>query len=237
MKGFDPRYIKGIFIDLDDTLYEYAPCNDAAIHESLRFLRERLHRPLDEVAQAFEHGRTHTKLRLKGRDFELASSHSRLLYFQKAIERLMNHTDPQLTLEAEKIFWDAFRRQMRLANGAREFLQRAKAHLLRIAVITDMTAGAQLEKIHRLGIGDYVDFVVSSEESGRDKPHPDSLELALEKTQLTREEVVMVGEDEVRDIAAARSLGIVPIAIKIAPKNRETLFVKSFQELSELLRL
>ena len=41
---------------------------------------------------------------------------------------------------------------------------------VRIGLGTDMTAYMQYEKLIRLGLMEYMDFIVSSEEAGTDKP-------------------------------------------------------------------
>lgn len=229
--------LKGIFLDLDDTFYSYPPCNEAGKQAVFAHLASILQKPAEVIAQAFESGRQHTKDMLKTPEFELAASHSRLLYCQNATEELIGRTNAALTLECEKIFWSAFIKAMNLFPGARECLTRAKTAGKIIAIVTDMTAQTQLQKLVALGIADLVDFVISSEEAGREKPDPSSMHLALQKTRLKSHEVVMVGEDEARDTTAARAAGIVPIAIHQKPADPGVIFANNFDALTKILAI
>ncbi|OGL65168.1 hypothetical protein A3B21_00320 [Candidatus Uhrbacteria bacterium RIFCSPLOWO2_01_FULL_47_24] len=227
--------IKGILIDLDDTLYPYPLCNEAGIQATVSYLASKLKKPSEQVRQAFLDGRAATKELLKTAAGELAASHHRLLYLQKAIEGMSGRTNPEFTLVAEQVFWEAYLARMVLFPGALEFLERAKAQEKMIAIITDMTAQMQLKKVVQLGIAHLVDFLITSEEAGRDKPDPAALHLALKKTRLSPHEVVMVGEDEAHDIAAAHAAGITAIAIHKNPTDASVPFAKNFQELIKIL--
>ncbi len=160
-----------------------------------------------------------------------------MLYLQKAIEELAGKTNPELTLAAERVFWDAYLARMILFPGVLQFLKRAKAQKKVIAIVTDMTAQIQLKKVVQLGIVHLVDFLITSEEAGRDKPDPAALQLALKKTRLSAHETVMVGEDEAHDIAAARAAAVAPIAIHKKPIDSSVSFAKDFQELIKLLKV
>jgi putative hydrolase of the HAD superfamily len=100
-----------------------------------------------------------------------------------------------------------------------------------------MTAQAQMQKILKLDIHHLIDYLVSSEESGHEKPHPAPLELALIKTNLEPQNVVMIGEDEEKDIKAALNINITPIAIRFEPKDKSILFAEDFNKLHELFDL
>ncbi|MBI2552434.1 HAD family hydrolase [Candidatus Uhrbacteria bacterium] len=234
---FNPHNLKGVFLDLDDTLYPYPHCNEAGIQAAVSYLAKELNKPSEQIRQAFLDGRAATKQLLKTAAGELAASHHRLLYLQKAIEEILGRTNPELTLIAEQVFWDAYLAGLALFPGAREFLERAKAQGKIIAIVTDMTAQMQLKKVVRLGIDHLIDFIITSEEAGRDKPDPAILHLALKKTHFSTDEVVMVGEDEAHDIAAARAAGITAIAIHKKPTDASVLFAKDFQELIKILNV
>jgi len=74
--------------------------------------------------------------------------------------------------------------------------------------VTDLTAQIQLQKWQKLGLQRYIDFLVSSEEAGVEKPSPYIFELALDKLQLKAHEVIMIGDNANKDIAGANALQI-----------------------------
>lgn len=234
MASFDVHRIKGILLDLDDTLYDAVQCYDRGKVAACSYLAEKTHHPLTRVFEAFERGRVETKRQFTSLSRELAASHSRLLYLQKAIEELTGKTNSTLTLEAEQVYWDASFEIMQPYPNVREFLQQSRQRKKTILIVTDLTAQIQFKKLIKLGIHTLIDFVVTSEEAGREKPDQEPLRLALRKATLTSEDVVMVGNDE-RDVKAAQALGIPCIVVWTAPTQHGGLFAKDFQELSNIL--
>jgi len=66
---------------------------------------------------------------------------------------------------------------------------------------------------HKLGLEPYLDFVVTSEEAGSDKPHPPLFLKALERAGVNASEAVHVGDQYSLDVVGARGVGISPILI------------------------
>ena len=87
-------------------------------------------------------------------------------------------------------------------------LQKYQENGIRIAVLTDMTAHIQYRKLERLGLTNYVDFIVTSEEAGGEKPERVMFELILDKLQLAAEDVLMVGDSQTKDIDGALCCGM-----------------------------
>src|SRR3989338_5486127 len=193
--NFDPTHIKGILIDLDNTLYDYLPCNEAGKQAAFELLARSLSRTTPEIGRHFEIARKNVKTRLQREiGYETAASHSRLLYFQTMIEDLAHKSNPSLTKEADKIFWDNYLSTMTLLPGALDFLKILNAQKKRVAIVTDMMHSIQLKKLCHLQIDNHIDVIVSSEEVGKDKPHPASTLLALQKIKCTPRESVFIGE-------------------------------------------
>lgn len=198
------KNLKGVLLDLDGTLYSYPKCDQAGRDAVFKYLSSRLGVPEQKVKKAYLTAREKIHHRLDG----FASSHSRFLYIQSCLESLTGTTKSSLTLGAETVFWKAFFAKMELNKGVKEFLGKAKKKNLKIAIISDLTSKIQFKKITRLNIWKYVDFIVTSEEAGREKPHPDIFELALHKIKLKPTQVLMVGDSLTRDILGARRVGI-----------------------------
>ncbi len=232
----NPHNIKGILLDLDDTLYSYPPCNEAGTRAACAFLADHFEQSETTIQSAYKTARENVKEKnFKEAGYQTASSHSRLLYFQELIESLAKKSMPALVLQVHTIFWDAYFSKMHLFPGAEKFLKNMRKQGRQIAIVTNMVHDIQLKKLQRLEIASMVDYVVSSEQSGRDKPHPASLLLALKKMRCTPRETVFIGEDEKNDGGAAHAAGILPILIHVQPKNPKIIFVKNFKALSGLL--
>jgi len=202
---------KAVLLDFDDTIYEYGPCHEAALarcHERFAQLESGL--TFDRFCRLYDVAKSEVKKLLHPQ----AACHSRLLYFQHMLEGKFGHTEVDLTLEFETLYWDAFCAKMSLRPGVREFLDGLQRRGIRICLVTDLTARIQLKKIQVLGIGKLVDFLVTSEEAGADKPLPQIFRLALQKMRLKPEQTVVVGDDPTRDGLGGEAVGIKTFLVK-----------------------
>ena len=86
------------------------------------------------------------------------------------------------------------------------------------------------EPIARLGIESLVDHYVYSCDCGFAKPDPRIFEMAIERMNLSRSSIVMVGDDPDADIAGARSVGLRAILL-----NPEDIGGISLSELPQYL--
>lgn len=183
---------KALFFDLDNTFYDYNAAHRAGnqalcckIHQE-NGLAEAL------VSEAYETAREKIKIRLG----QTASSHSRLLYIQAMLEELAFKPRASMLLELEQCYWRTYLMNSKLYDGVVDLFVFLKAVGIPTVVVTDLTSAIQFRKLIYFGLDGYVDYVVTSEESGSDKYSLASFELALEKTRLDRSEVVwMVGDD------------------------------------------
>ena len=75
-------------------------------------------------------------------------------------------------------------------------------------------ASKNIISIHRkLDLEPYLDFVVTPEEAGADKPKPAIFLAALERAGVSASEAVHIGDQYDLDIVGARAVGITPILI------------------------
>jgi putative hydrolase of the HAD superfamily len=153
--------------------------------------------------EAYRFGRTETKRQLS----DVGASHNRLLYFQKTLEYLGVKPIP-MSLQMYELYWTTFLDKMQLYTGLRELIDRLKEKGITIAVCTDLTAHIQHRKLKALGLSDDVSYLVTSEEAGREKPHPEIFHLCLEKLQLPAEEICFIGDSYDKDIEGAAAAGM-----------------------------
>lgn len=223
---------KGILLDIDNTLYNYEQCHQKSIQTVSAYVKKELN--IDCFDQYYISARKsiHTALA------ETASSHNRLLYFQKACEDL--NINPMVwALQFYTLYWEVFLDSIELYDGVMDFFE-VVSQKMKICFITDLTAHIQYRKIEKLGLSKYVSLIVTSEEAGREKPHPYLFLLALYKLNLDPNEVCMIGDSYMKDIVGASSLGIKSIWFN--SENRHESYnkiliteVKTFQTILELL--
>lgn len=191
----------GFLLDLDNTLYDYESAHHPAMDAVMGYYARVFKISEDVLTQAYLESREVINTRLHG----TASSHNRLLYFQGMCERLEIHPVPH-ALESYEMYWDLYIDAAQLDDGVRDFFDnRAGAP---VAILTDLTADVQYRKIHRMGLDRDIDFLVTSEETGKEKPAPEMFQLGLTKLKLTSSQVWMVGDNYDRDIVGAVALEI-----------------------------
>ena len=196
--------IKAILLDLDDTLYAYKPCYQAGYEACNVLAQEKYNIDPIDFENAWKSGRNRVHQDLHGQ----GASHSRLLYVQKLYENLYHKTNPAFALEMEERYWSVFLDTMEFNPGVEEFLQEAKDKGIKMCIVTDLTAQIQMRKWIKLDLGRYIDFLVTSEEAGVEKPGAYMFELAMEKLGVKAEECVMIGDSEEKDVKGAEALGI-----------------------------
>ncbi len=192
---------KGILLDLDNTLYDYTAAHTPALELTLTWLAQALEQPRADVHSAYVESRRRVNKDLHG----LASSHSRLLYFQGVSEHF--RADPyQIAGEAEDRYWCEFFQHMILRPGVTEFLKAMKSKP--IAIVTDLTTRIQFQKIIHLKLASSLTAIVTSEEAGHEKPHGRIFEIAAAKLQMASEDLCMIGDSWERDIQGALKFGM-----------------------------
>ena len=107
---------------------------------------------------------------------------------------------------------------MKIGKGVLETLKKLKKKGLKIVLVSDLTTHIQLRKIKKFRITTYVDFLVTSEEAGSEKPHSIMFLLALNKVNCLPEEAIMVGDSRNKDIAGANAVGIDTVLISKTKK-------------------
>jgi putative hydrolase of the HAD superfamily len=210
LKDIDLKGIKGILWDLDDTLYAYEPAHLMAFQSSAEMVYAQYAISNSDFEQHWKQARKTVHNDLHGQ----AASHSRLLYFQKMHEQMFGHTNAQFALEMEAFYWNTFMDNMAWKPGVQSFLEQAKKQGIRMCVVTDLTAQIQLQKWQKLDLSRYMDFLISSEEAGIEKPAAKMFELALQKLNLTAVDVIMIGDSMEKDIKGAEAFGIKTIWIQ-----------------------
>ncbi|MDP1689416.1 MAG: HAD family hydrolase [bacterium] len=196
--------IKAIFLDLDNTLYDYH-----ASHKYALFICSRKFSKNYGVSSKGFYGLYENSKKIVKKIVPTqAASHSRLLYFQVLFENYLGKTNVKATLEYESLYWRSFIAKMVLFNDALNFLKNCKKNKIKICLITDLTARIQFEKIEFLKIAKYIDYIVSSEEVGEEKPSSKIFNLAIQKVRVNRSKILVLGDDYKRDILGAKRMGL-----------------------------
>lgn len=220
---------KNLILDLDNTLYGYNDPHQKAILFLLNQFSKEFKVALEEVKTTFQIARKKTHLELPNR----ASSHNRLLYVQKLFELFEINSLPY-ALKYYNFYWDTFLDHMTLFDGVDEILKKHKSNGGKICILTDLTSHIQYRKIEKLKLYEYVDFMVTSEEVGIEKPHPLMFSKALQKLNSTPEQALMIGDNWEKDIIGANNTGISSIWLNDANKDIRLSNVEQYAKFNQI---
>jgi putative hydrolase of the HAD superfamily len=203
-----------ILLDLDNTVYAYAPCHAAGMAAA-----ERAAAQVDarwRAAGAFAADYAAARAAVKARTRGQAAEHSRLLYFLELLAQHQGRTPLDAVRRLHDAYWLGYFSRMRLDPGCLALLRAWRAAGLRLAWVSDFTTMRQVLKLKALGLDGAADCLVTSEAAGADKPDPRVVDLALERLGVAPGEAWLVGDDPHRDVGAARARGVPAIWLRRA---------------------
>ncbi len=167
--------------------------------------------------------------------------HNRLLYFQRMIEKLGLQANPTLLYNLEEAYWKEVYKNLKLFPGAKKLLKILKNHNIKIGIITNMSLHLQIRKLKKLKIDKYIDFIVSSEEAGVEKPHKNIGLIALNKGHTFPNRTVIIDDNPNSGILLGEILNVglkilyVPPYSKVKEYEGCDVIIKSYDELLSML--
>ena len=219
---------KGVIFDIDGTIYDYRINDIRAMKQLCAFVEEVF--GVDE--KNFRETYTEARKNIRARLHDTAAQHSRVLLIQAALE-LLGKNPFDYVLKMYDVYWNCFLDNMKPYDGAEEFLRGLKASGMKISTCTDMTAHIQYRKLAVLGLAKYFDFMVTSEETGFEKPAPIMFTTALKKMNIQANEAAYFGDTLERDIKGAVNVGIEPfwfVADRIVDGGDEFRKIYSYRD-------
>lgn len=196
--------IKSVIFDIDGTMYDYDFAHNKAfekvacyVHDNFFIDREDFYRQHKEVQKEIE-------LRL-GKNS--SAIHNRLIRYEVFLEKLGKPLFPH-TMNMYKLYWNTLIDNIIPEKGLREFMEYIKSLNIKIGVGTNMTAYMQYKKLEKLGVSKYIDFIVTSEEVGCEKPSEKFFEYCIEKSTFKPSECIFIGDSFKNDVEGAIKCGM-----------------------------
>ena len=195
--------IKAVIFDLDGTFYDYNHANEEAGRAVEGYVLEQFGMPPEDYRKAMREQLRETAERLG----PVSATHNRLIRMQNVLEKHGLPVYPH-TLSMAELYWEVFLRDIELFPGARELLAALKQNGIRIGLGTNMTAYVQHLKLRILRIGEFMDFIVTSEDAGIEKPERGFFEYCVTKAGCEPGECLFVGDNLDFDVKAPRDFGM-----------------------------
>lgn len=143
--------------------------------------------------------------------------------------------------EIDRVFWDAAS-PGKPTVGIEDFLHFLKQRGIRTGVISNITYAPEVvaERINRVLPENEFEFIIATSGYLFRKPNKRIFELALEKADLSPEEVWYIGDNYDCDVVGARNVGIFPVwylGAKHAPyeEREDVLAIKEWKRLEDIL--
>ena len=224
---------KAVLFDIDNTPYDLAAPHAEALRETEVRAAAELGVPRETLHAAYQRAFDWQI----GNHADNAGFHSRAVRFQRVLEEL--RLPLRYAVPLADRYWAELLDRIGAAgpvDGAAELLRGLKERGTRVGAATDMTADWQFRKLERLGLLDDLDFMVTSEEAGAEKPAAAFFALCLEKAECRPEECVFVGDNLRKDALGALHAGMRAFWVEPgAAKRAERPEVPSVASLRELL--
>jgi putative hydrolase of the HAD superfamily len=193
--------IKGVLFDLDDTLYDSSSFADRARKEAIKMM-------IDSGLNATEEEAYNILQRIIS---QKGSNYSR--HFDDLVKAIMGHYEPKIITMGIITYHNVKFALLRPYPDTIKTLIELKKMGLKLGVITDGITIKQWEKLIRLGIVDFFDTVITSEEFGLGKPNVEFFEYGLKKMKLNAVETAYIGDRIDKDVVPAKKVGMHTIRI------------------------
>lgn len=224
--------LKAVLFDLDNTLYDFSSAHKEGLRAMAEYGQSRFDIPARRFLLAYQQADRQLKQELP----HVAACHNRVLISQRMLE-LLGLPSVVTPLELYETYWGTILRMIKPRDGATELLGRLHHQHIRTGICTDMTAHIQHRKIAALGLSAYLDVLVSSEETGVEKPDPRVFLHCLHKLHVRPEEAVFIGDSFERDVCGAHAAGLIPFWLNVSgrPAPNAGFAYKELHSLNEIL--
>ena len=225
------RY-KNLFIDLDDTIYDFSAASRESFHETYDLLHyERYFDSFEQYMQIYEpYNLELWRIYGEGKITKAELNRRRYLHPLETV----GVNDPQL---AETFCHEALGRiptKNKLVDGAMELLEYLKPKY-RMHILSNGFKELQSHKMRTSGILHYFDSLILSEDIGINKPRRELFEYALQKSGSQVNESIMIGDMFDTDIAGAAGVGMEQIYYN--PKEKKGHPFTPTYEVNHLLQI
>jgi len=143
---------------------------------------------------------------------------------------------------ALSVFFQDFIDNLEIRKGAKKLIHQAKEQG-KVGLISNFTyAPVIYASLRKLGINQFFNAIVVSEDMGWRKPHKRIFQEALRKLQVTAEETVYIGDSPLEDIEGAKTVGMKTIFVPSqfnslqdlrGIKQQPDIIAENLQEVSE----
>ncbi|MCI4324321.1 MAG: HAD family hydrolase [Thermoplasmata archaeon] len=197
--------VRAVLFDMDDTLFDHTFSLRTGLAAAWRTDPALRTRPFGAVVREYERllDDIHPDV-LQGRK---SHAEARAERFRRLFEWAGSPRSPTELTALSHTYREAYQAARRPVDGALPLLRSLHGRVT-VGVVSNNHTAEQREKVDAIGIARFLDFLLTSEDAGAEKPNPAIFRTALARANSSPAETVMVGDSWPADIVGARALGI-----------------------------
>lgn len=233
------RHYKTLFIDLDNTLYDFSGNSREAYIAVYNLLDyDRWFRSFEHYYEIYEE--YNLRLWALYAEGKITKEHLNAERYSHPL-RVVGAPDPE-AIGAQ--FWDEAMKRLPLGSRLMPHAKEILTYLCpkyKMYILSNGFTELQSRKMQSAGIAHYFDGMILSEDIGVNKPNPAIFTHALQVAESTAEESLMIGDNYEVDIEGAQRVGIDQVFYNISKKDlnpehpQPTFTITSLLELKEIL--
>lgn len=227
------RY-KYLFLDLDNTIFDFANSSKMAFSDML------IHYEIQEEADMYDLYRRINadvwKELEQGKIDQIELRKKRFKLFFETVDIDENG------FEANAVYLDKLIDRSILLKGAEKFLSLIKQRLNMIAV-TNGLKEVQRPRIHQTQIDHFFDYIIVSDEIGHAKPNSQFFEVAYDpiSSKIDKSDILMIGDSLVSDIQGGNNFGLDtcwfnPSRLSNLTDHQPKHIAHSFQQIIDIIK-
>lgn len=199
--------IQGIIFDFDGTLYEYEICNTNSLNVVFDHIAHNFNLDKDIIKHKYD------KInKLIKESNNNSNKFNKYIYFKQLLEELCIHIN-NLTNIIE-LYDTEFNTRLNLFEGVIQFIEFIKKSNIKIGILSNNNFKQQYDKLVKLNLIQYIDFIQTSDEAGSEKPKNLIYLSLLNKMKINSENMLMIGDNYEHDILPSIEFGLVPFLFK-----------------------
>ena len=191
-----------IYFDLDNTLLNHTKAESAAQKDTFTGFHEFEETDIALWLSAYKE--ENHELWLKYQQGKIDRDYLQYQRFYKPMKKLGLSTEK--SEEIGLAYMQNYRKYWTWVDGAKEALELV-ADRFPVGIVTNGFLETQKNKIEVMGLDQYTDNFIITEEIGVMKPHPKVFDVATERSGADRNEILYVGDSYSSDVIGGRDAG------------------------------
>ncbi|MGV8085995.1 MAG: HAD family hydrolase [Candidatus Woesearchaeota archaeon] len=157
------------------------------------------------------------------------NNYSRALWFRELLEKVDETLDLGISVnsmilkvdEYEMFYWNYYSKKLNNYPNTLYVLKTLRSKGLKLALVTDSDGKREIKlmRLKNLGINNYFDYIVTSDDVGFNKPDKRNWEYVLKISGFSAKQSVMIGDHPDVDLVNAKKLGFITIWTKESLNN------------------